>query len=320
MGKYVFKKVLLGLMTIFFSFVMTFFLIRLAPGTPMMVIANKENPNPEQIEYLKEKYNLDKPVAVQFTTYVKNAAKGDFGFSYKSNLPVFEVIKRRIGPTLLLTLMATFISIGLGILFGIIASRNLNGFVDKLFNHISYFFDAMPSFWLGLILIYVFAGRLRWFPTSGLYNLRESYTGFKKFLDLMHHMALPILTIVLIQTPIFYRIVRSSIANVMNQNFIKTFRAVGLSERKNFNKYILKNALIPLVTVVGMSFAFAISGAALVEIVFGWPGMGRLIIESINSREYMVLNAVYLVISVSIVFFSILTDIVYGILDPRIRV
>ncbi len=222
MGKYVFKKVLLGLMTIFFSFVMTFFLIRLAPGTPMMVIANKENPNPEQIEYLKEKYNLDKPVAVQFTTYVKNAAKGDFGFSYKSNLPVFEVIKRRIGPTLLLTLMATFISIGLGILFGIIASRNLNGFVDKLFNHISYFFDAMPSFWLGLILIYVFAGRLRWFPTSGLYNLRESYTGFKKFLDLMHHMALPILTIVLIQTPIFYRIVRSSIANVMNQNFIKT--------------------------------------------------------------------------------------------------
>lgn len=320
MGEYILKKILSGIMTVIFSFILTFFLIRLAPGTPIMIIAGKENLNPDQIQHLIEKYNLDKSLAEQFNTYVKNIAKGDFGFSYRNNLPVFQVIKMRIGPTLILTLISIVISICLGILFGIIASRNLGKFPDKLLNHISYIFDAMPSFWLGLILIFIFASKLKIFPTSGLYNLRKDYRGFMRFLDLMYHMTLPALTIIMIQTPIFYRIIRSSMINVMNQNFFKTFRATGISEEEIFNKYILKNALIPLTAVVGMSFAFSISGAFLVEIVFAWPGMGRLIMDSITARDYMVLNAVYLVISISIVFFSILTDIVYGLLDPRIRV
>lgn len=320
MRKYILSKVMMGLVTIIFSFVLTFFLIRLAPGTPMRIVAGKENPNPEQIEHLTEKYGLDKPVGVQFVNYIKNMAKGDFGFSYRNNLPVFELIKRRVVPTLTLSLTANILSALIGGFLGLYIGCKKDGVFDKIFSYISYVLDAVPGFWLAMILIMVFASKLGWFPTSGMYNMRESYTGIRKFIDLLYHMTLPILSIVIIQTPIYFRIARASVINTMKQGFIKTFRAAGMKEGEIFRKYVMKNSLIPILTTFSMSLAFTISGAALIEIVFSWPGMGRLIIDSINGRDYMVLNGLYLVISVSLIFFTILTDVLYALVDPRIRI
>lgn len=319
MKKYIFSKLIIGFLTITFSLVLTFFLIRLAPGTPMRIVAGKENPNPEQIEYLTKKYGLDKPVYVQFKEYVKGILKGDFGFSYKNNLPVIEVIKDRIKPTLTLTLTSNILSALLGSLSGLFIGRKKGSKLDKSFSYFSYVMDAIPGFWLAMILIMFFSSKLGWFPTSGMYNLRERYTGIMKFLDLAYHMVLPILTVVLIQTPIYFRIARSSVINTLNLGFLKTFKAAGMKEKTIFRKYVLKNSLIPIITTFSMSLAFTISGAALIEIVFSWPGMGRLIINSINGRDYMVLNGLYLVISISITLFTLLTDILYAIVDPRIR-
>ncbi len=319
MKKYVLSKFLMGFVTISFSFILTFFLIRLAPGTPMRIVAGKENPNPEQIEHLTAKYGLDKPVGVQFVNYIKNMTKGDFGFSYRNNLPVLEVIKRRIVPTLMLSLTSNILSAIIGGFMGLYIGRRKNSILDRTMNYISYIMDAIPGFWLAMIMIMIFSSKLGWFPTSGMYNIRESYTGFRKFLDLLYHMTLPILTIVLIQTPIYFRIARASVINTMNMGFLKTFRAAGLTEGEIFRKYVMKNSLIPILTTFSMSLAFTISGAALIEIVFSWPGMGRLIIDSINGRDYMVLNGLYLMISISVIVFTIFTDVLYAIVDPRIR-
>ena len=319
MKKYVLSKFLMGFVTISFSFILAFFLIRLAPGTPMRIVAGKENPNPEQIEHLTAKYGLDKPVGVQFVNYIKNMTKGDFGFSYRNNLPVLEVIKKRIAPTLMLSLTSNILSAIIGGFMGLYIGRRKNSILDKSMNYISYIMDAIPGFWLAMIMIMIFSSKLGWFPTSGMYNIRESYTGFRKFLDLLYHMTLPILTIVLIQTPIYFRIARASVINTMNMGFLKTFRAAGLTEGEIFRKYVMKNSLIPILTTFSMSLAFTISGAALIEIVFSWPGMGRLIIDSINGRDYMVLNGLYLMISISVIVFTIFTDVLYAIVDPRIR-
>ena len=319
MKKYLLKRFKNGFITILFSMVLTFFLIRLAPGNPIRVIAGKENPNPEQIEMLTKKYGLDRPIIVQFTSYMKNVLKGDFGFSYKNNLPVFEIIKKRIAPTLMLSLVSSILSMIIGSMLGLFAGRGEGSWQEKIITRTSYVMDAIPSFWLAIVLIMIFATRLGVFPTSGIYDIRENYTGFKRFLDLLHHMALPIITIVLIQTPIYYRITRASVINTMSLDFVRTFRAAGLSEKNIFRKFILKNSLIPIITTFSMSLAFSISGAAMIEIVFSWPGMGRLIIDSINGRDYMVLMGIYLMISISIVLFTILTDIIYAMVDPRIR-
>ena len=319
MLKYAGKRLITALFTVFFSFMLTFFLMRFSPGNPIRMLAGKDNPNPEQIQYLTEKYGLDQPYITQFFLYIKNTVSGDFGVAYRSNQPALKLIGERVSPTLILTLTASVLSVLAGTLLGLFCGRRIGSLIDRLLCKISYIIDALPVFWLAMVLVLIFAVRLRLFPTSGMRNLREEYTGFRSFLDLIHHLFLPVLTIVIVQTPIYFRIARASVMQVLNEKFILTFRAAGLSEQKIFNKYVLKSSIIPVVTAFGLSLAFLISGAALIEIVFAWPGMGRLILDSVNGREYQVLTAVYLLISISVAVFGILTDILYALIVPRIR-
>lgn len=319
MKKYVRKRIFTGILTILFSFVLTFFLIRFAPGDPIRVLAGKENPNPEMIEHLTKRYGLDQPVSVQFKNYIRNIFKGDFGYSYMNNESVVDIVKAKIVPTILLTLTASLLSVIIGTLLGILAGRKAGSQTDKVLCTISYGIDAIPSFWLGLILILIFSSKLKILPTSGMYDMREDYEGFRKVLDVIEHMVLPVATLVIIQVPIYFRICRSSILQTMDEDFVMTLRATGMSEKKIFNKYILRNALIPIITTFSMSIAFLISGVALIEIVFAWPGMGRVIMNAIKNRDYPVLTGIYLMISISITVVMILTDILYGIIDPRIR-
>lgn len=319
MKKYILKRSLLGIVTIVLTFVFTFFLIRLAPGDPIKLLAGRENPNPDMIEKIRTEYGLNYPLHIQFVHYVRNLLKGDLGFSYKNNLSVLSIISSRIQPTLILTLSSTILSALAGTSLAIFTVKQDNRALDRGLINVSYLIDAIPSYWLGMVLILVFSSYLGWFPTSGMQDVRMRYTGWRRGLDVAYHMVLPVMTIVIIQVPIYFRVARTSILNVLGDDYIQLFRAAGMSESHIFNRYVLKNAAAPIVVLFGSSLAFTLSGVSLIEIIFGWPGMGRLIIDSINIRDYMVLNGIYLIISISVIVFMILIDIMQAYIDPRIR-
>lgn len=316
---YIGKRIATGILTIIFSFCITFFIIRYAPGNPMKVLAGTDNPNPELIEHLTIKYGLDKPIPVQFVNYVKNILKGDLGHSYMSNEPVTKLIKEKVFPTILLTLTSSILAVVVGTFLGVYAARKAGTIFDRVMCGISYFIDATPGFWLGLIFILIFSSTLKILPTSGMYDLRIEKQGFAHVLDVIKHMILPVSTLTIIQIPLYFRISRSSVLQTMSEDFIMTLRATGMKESQIFNKYVLRNAIIPTITMFSLSLAFTISGVALIEIVFAWPGMGRLIMDAIMKRDYPLLTGIYLTISISICIVMIITDIVYALVDPRIR-
>lgn len=319
MKGYIGKRISTGILTIIFSFCFTFFLIRYAPGNPIKVLAGTENPNPELIEHLTVKYGLDKPIIVQFTNYIKNILKGDLGYSYMSNEPVIKLIKEKIFPTLLLTLTSSIISVIVGTFLGVHAARKVGSIFDRIMCGISYIIDSTPGFWLGLIFIIIFASTFKILPTSGMHDLRADNEGFARILDVIRHMILPVGTLSILQIPLYFRISRSSVLQTMSEDFITTLRATGMKESRIFNKYVLKNAIIPTITMFSLSLAFTISGVALIEIVFAWPGMGRLMMEAIKKRDYPLLTGIYLIISICVCVAMIVTDIIYALIDPRIR-
>ncbi len=320
MKKYVLKRLGTGVLVVLFSVLFNFVIVRLAPGDPTRLLAGKDNPNPQMIAALQEKYGLNKPILTQFWLYLKQLAHGDFGYSYVSSSTVWDLIRIRIVPTLMISLTGALLALVIGTLLGIYAARRKGSRLDVFLCSISYLFDSTPSFWLGLMMILIFAAILKWFPTSGMYNLRAGYKGWKYTLDVLKHMVLPVTTLTLIDIPYYFRIARSSVLQTMSEDFIMTLRATGMSERRIFNKYVMRNAIIPTITVFGITLAYMITGVAMIEIVFAWPGMGRLMLDSITKRDYPTLSAIYLILSISVAVMMIVVDLVYAWVDPRIRV
>lgn len=319
MKRYIGKRALTGIVAVLISVCINFVLIRCAPGDPVRILAGVDDPNPAQIATLTEKYGLDKSIPEQFVIFIKNALQGDFGYSYVNERPVLELIAEKIGPTLMLSLSALLIAVVCGTLLGIRAARHTGGVFDRFMCTVSYFFDSTPSFWLGLMIILLFASYLGWFPTSGMKNLRGDYTWIRGAVDVLHHMVLPVMTLALVQFPYYFRIARSSVMQVMSEDFITTLRATGMKESRIFNKYVLRNALIPTITVLGSSLAFLLSGSLYIETVFSWPGMGRLLYSSIGKRDYPVLQGIYLILSLTVAVMMIVVDLVYSLIDPRIK-
>lgn len=319
MKKYIFKRVLTGLMAVLIVFTFNFFIIRLAPGDPIKIIAGRDNPSQEMIDALYEKYGLDKPIHIQLVSYLKNVLRGDFENSILYGEPVTKLLGDTMGPSLLLALSGTILALLIGTMLGLYAARHQNSIIDVFFSGISYVLNSMPSFWLAIMLIMIFATNLKLFPTSGMTDMRNSYTGIKYVLDVMKHLFLPCLTLVLIQIPIYFKIAKSSVTQVLAEDFITTFRAVGMNEKRIFNKYVFKNSILPVITVFGINLAYIVTGSSLVEMVFGWPGMGRMMMDSIMRRDYPLLMAIYLILSLSIAVMMVITDLVYAFIDPRIR-
>ena len=308
MKKFVFRRILSGLLTVLVVFTLNFALVKSAPGDPITSLMGKETDDPVLRQALMEKWGLDKSYPEQYLSYLKNAASGDLGTSIIYNRSVNEMIGERVLATVLL-----------GTALGIFCARHDGSWIDTLLSSISYATDAMPSFWLGLMLMIVFATNLKLLPSQGMFNVRAGYTGMRHMLDVLQHLILPCVTLVIITMPGYFRITKSSILQVTNEDFITTMRATGMSEKKIFNKYIFRNAILPTVTMFGISMAFLITGVSLIEIVFSWPGMGRLTLTAITQRDYPTLMGVYLVMSISVVIVMIITDIAYALLDPRIR-
>lgn len=318
MKRYVGKRVLTGILCVIMSLCINFAIIHAAPGNPIRLLAGSDSPSPEMVEALTEKYGLDQPVYIQFFRYVGNLLRGDMGNSIYTNEPVAKEIMDRLGPTILLALTASLLAVILGTMLGIFCARHVGSKLDMALGSVSYLFDSTPSFWLGLMLILVFASTLKILPTAGMVDLRADNTGLAYVLDVAKHLILPGLSLSLTLIPYYFRIARSSVIQVMNEDFIVTLRATGAPERDIFNHYVFRNAILPTVTVFGIQLAYLITGASIVEIVFAWPGLGSFMMTAISRRDHPLLMGIYLVMSICVAVMMIVVDVLYSALDPRI--
>lgn len=319
MGKYFIKRIFTALIVVLVVVGLNFVIIRLAPGDPATIMAGFDNPSEEFKAAITAKYNLDKPIPVQFITYLSRLVRGDLGESYYNNATVVSLIGERFGASLLLSGTSAVLAFVLGTSLGLIAGQRTGGIADRTFSTGAYICNSMPSFWLGMMLILVFASKLGWLPTQGMYDMRLGATGFARVVDVARHMVLPVATLTLIQIPAYFRITKSSVCQVLTDDYITTFRITGMSEGKIFRKYVLKNAILPVVTVFGINLAYVVSGSTLVETVFSWPGIGIMMFNAISNRDYNVLMGVYIILAVSVAAVMILVDLVYAKLDPRIH-
>jgi peptide/nickel transport system permease protein len=300
--------------------VVNFALIHLAPGDPILALIGEFQASPEFVQSVRQQFGLDRPLAVQLGLYLWNLLRGDFGFSFAFKQPVLDVMLERVPATLLLMGVALLYATLCGAVFGVISSRRQYSRTDNAFTLVSLIGYSMPVFWLGQILLILFGLEFPIFPAQGMESLREAHTGIARGIDILHHLVLPAFTLGLGYLAVDVRFTRASMLEVMAQDYIRTARAKGLSERAVFYKHALRNALIPLVTITGLNFGFLLAGAVLTETVFAWPGLGRLMYDSIYARDYPVLMGMFVVISVMVIIVNLITDIVYSALDPRIRI
>jgi ABC-type dipeptide/oligopeptide/nickel transport system permease component len=290
--------VILGISLIIFT------VVRVIPGDPAYILAGP-HATKEQMDQIRAQLGLDKHPVTQYLIFLKNLLQGDLGTSTRTGLPVIREIMTRFPNTLLLALASILLATVFGVSIGIIAGVKQNSKFDYLSMLIALLGLSMPVFWLGLMLMLLFSIKLGWFPAVGA----ESFK----------HLILPAITLGANSTAIIARMTRSSMLEVIRLDYIRTARAKGLSEKLVISRHALKNALIPVVTVIGLQTGTLLGGAVLTEIVFAWPGIGRLLVEAILSRDYPVVQGVVLLVAVVFIFVNLIVDILYSYLDPRIR-
>jgi peptide/nickel transport system permease protein len=293
--------------------ILSFIFMQLAPGGPDALFARNARMTEEALQAIRHNMGLDRPVHEQLFIWLGNLARGNLGISYTQYRPVSQVIWDVVPNTLLLMGTGMLISLAAALSFGILAARRQYGFFDNVTSFISYFGLAMPVFWFGLMLQLLFAVRLGWLPSAGM----ESAGGGGPW-DVARHLVLPAFTIAIGSIAGWSRYVRSSTIESLEQDYVRTARAKGIDDRRVLIGHVLRNALIPFVTVVGIDVPLYLTGAVLTETVFSWPGMGRLFFDSLTVRDYPVLMGVLLLGAVLIVLGNLIADIVYGVLDPRI--
>ncbi|GAJ97366.1 LOW QUALITY PROTEIN: binding-protein-dependent transport systems inner membrane component [Geomicrobium sp. JCM 19055] len=291
---------------------MNFALIQLAPGNPISILSGQDNPSPEMERALIERYGLDDPVHIQFFNYLINLFQGDIGTSIISNQPVLSLIMERLGPTLILALTASILALILGTALGIYCARKRGSKIRLFQEGHTYSIPCRISGWECSYLSFHLGGGFRLLEVG---IIQVSITTLICF-DIG---ILPASTIVLVTAPYFFRISRSSVIQVMNDDFVQTLRATGMGEAKIFNKYVFKNAILPTITVFGITLAYIVTGVAIIEIVFSWPGMGSFMLEAISRRDYPLLMGIYLILSISVAVTMLVIDVIYGFIDPRIR-
>jgi peptide/nickel transport system permease protein len=293
--------------------VLSFVFMQLAPGGPDALFARNGRMSQEQLEAVRHNMGLDRPVHEQLVIWLGNLARGNLGISYTQYRPVSDVIWDVVPNTLLLMGTGMMISLAAALIFGVLAARRPGGFFDSLTSFISYFGLAMPVFWFGLMLQLLFAVHLGWLPSAGM----QSAAGGGA-LDVARHLALPAFTIAIGSIAGWSRYVRSSTIESLSQDYVRTGRAKGMDEQRVLLGHVLRNALIPFITVVGIDVPLYLTGAVLTETVFSWPGMGRLFFDALTVRDYPILMGILLLGAVLIVLGNLIADILYGVLDPRI--
>lgn len=296
----------------------TFVLIHLAPGDPIAIFAGDSGDAAYYAE-MRARFGLDRPIHEQLAVYIANVVRGDFGTSYLHRRPALEIVLDRIPATLVLMLTALALSTIAGVWLGATAARHSGQAPDHAITVGTLVGGATPAFWLGQVLVIAFAANLGWFPVQGMTSVRGVPEGFARLLDLLHHLVLPAATLGLLQLALVTRLTRAGVREALADEYVRTARAKGLSPRVVLRRHALPNALLPVVTVVGGHFGTLLTGAVLTEIIFAWPGLGRLLYDATLSRDYPLLMSIFLIASASVIVANLLTDLAYGVLDPRVR-
>ena len=299
--------------------VFNFCLLQLAPGDVADVLAGEAGgATPEYMAQMRTKFGLDQPVPVQLGKYLLNVARLDLGYSFRHNMPVIDLVLSRLPATLLLMVAAIAVAFGLGIVLGVTAARNVNRPIDTIISVGALLAYATPIFWIGLMMILLFSVKLGWLPSSGMYTVGADLSLAGHVLDVARHMVLPTVALGLFFMALYTRLMRASMLEVYGLDYVVTARAKGLSETRVAFRHVLRNALLPMVTMLGLQVGSMLGGSVLVETVFGWPGLGRLAFEAVFQRDNNLLLGILMLSSVLVVIVNIVIDLLYARLDPRI--
>ncbi|MBP3039073.1 ABC transporter permease [Bacillaceae bacterium Marseille-Q3522] len=318
MYKYIFGRLLGMIPNLIIITILIFTFAKLAPGDPFSAQLDP-GVSQEDVERQRAMFGVDDPLHEQYISWLTHVIKGDFGVSLKSKRPVSDLINERIGNTVLLAGLSFFITLIIAIPLGIMSARRPYSLLDYGGTTFSFAGLSIPNFYLGLLLIFIFALHFGWFPSQGTVTSSENYSGFRFILDKLHHAILPSIAVGTSATAIYFRYMRSELLEVMGKDFIRTAKAKGVPEGKLLYKHTLRNAMIPIITLMGFEFGSLVSGAIITEKVFSWPGIGTLFLDSILTRDYPTIMAISFIIAVAILIGNLLADIFYSIVDPRIR-
>jgi peptide/nickel transport system permease protein len=320
MLKLVASRMVQGLALVLAVVVLNFVLVHAAPGDPVETIAGASGGMDEKLQAeLRAQYGLDRPLPVQLGIYLGKVARGDLGYSYFFNLPVSSLIGERVPATLALVLTSVLAAFLTGTTLGVLSSRRPNGALSQTINVLSLVGFSAPVFWLGMLLVILLASVFPVFPVSGMRNIASNGRGVADVIDVLYHLVLPAFTLGLVYLAQYSRLSRAAMLDVLGADYIRTARAKGLSERRVFYKHALRNAVLPVVTILGLQFGNVLAGAIVVETVFNWPGLGRLAYESVLRRDYPTILGVLLFSSVVVIVMNQLTDLCYRLIDPRIK-
>ncbi len=316
----VLRQLAQGLLLVLAVVVLNFLLLLAAPGDPVETIAGASGGMSEDLKNeLRAQYGLDRPAVVQLGVYLGKVVQGDLGHSYYFNQPVTAMILERLPATLLLVLAAVLTAFVVGTTLGVLASRAPNSWLSQAITGLALVGFAAPVFWTGMMLIILFAFVLPWFPVSDMRAVTSTGEGWADVLDVAHHLVLPALTLALVYVAQYSRLSRAAMLDVLGSDYIRTARAKGLADRVVLYKHALRNAVLPVVTMLGLQFGNVLAGAVLVETVFNWPGLGRLAFDSVLRRDYPTIMGVLLFSSVVVIVMNLLTDLCYRLIDPRIK-
>jgi peptide/nickel transport system permease protein len=320
-NRYFGRKVLQALATILAIVVLNFVLFRAMPGSPERVLLRNPNISAAAKAELRQQWGLDEALPVQLVRYLGATAQGDLGYSFKyRGQPVTEVLASRLWPTVILFGLGELIAIVVGIGLGALAGWKRGGVVDYVGNGISLIFYSMPYFVIGMILLVIFASMLGWFPTSGMFTLGMRHATFiDQLIDFGRHLFLPLTAVTIGLIGQYAILMRASIIETLGEDYVTTARAKGLRDGHVLRAHALPNAILPAVSLIAINLGYVVAGAITVEIVFNWPGLGTLTVDALSSRDYPVLQGIFLLLSVGVVLANLLADLVYGVLDPRVR-
>ncbi len=314
MGSYILKRLVAAIPVLIGVSVLVFFIMAMIPGDPALAILGAYA-TPENVAKLNADLGLDKPLVQRYFIWLGNMLTGDFGRSYSQNKPVIDEVMGRFGNTLILAGVSFVICSILGILAGVVSAARQYGLADKAITFTVLIGISIPSFFLGMILIILFALKLRWFPVSGMYLIY----GGGGLADLANHLVLPATALAVVATGVIARLSRSAMLEVLRQDYIRTARAKGVGERRVIMGHALKAAMVSIIPVLGIQAGFVVSGAVYIEMVFDWPGIGQMLVTAISQRDVLLVQGGVVVVASCYVLFNIIVDVAQALLDPRIK-
>lgn len=319
MRNYILSRLVWAVAMVFGVAILGFLMTHLLPGNPIDALIGDFPAPPEYVAQMRRDFGLDQPLTTQLLLYLSQLAHGNLGFSFVNRQPVLDLILVRALTTLDLMLPALLVASVVGVAIAVSSASRAGRTTDTVLTTLTLVGYSIPVFWLAQILIVVFAVDLDWLPAQGIASLRAPHSGMGAFVDALRHLVLPMFCVTIYYMAIVARVARSSVLEMLHQDFVLTARAKGLSERSILWRHVLPNGLMPVITVIGYNFGYSLTGAILTETVFGWPGLGGLLVGSINNRDYPMLTGIFLFVATLVVVANLVTDLFYAAADPRVR-